>query len=241
MTKGRAVAWNGQVWIAVGEGTPSAAVRSLNGQYWEAIDLSGVMSSPPVPPGVDYRQASFYAVHTNSVATLIGGNATTPPTGAEACIIKTIDPTAKDHWEGNLLDTVTFSTSPPPIITGITYGQYWVASFIGYGGTSSLIQEYPSIIVGGLYDTSGGWDWTFSFDAGTTTTVFAHDIAWNGFVHVAVGDISGGAGPIWVSPDGKTWTTPALDWGDQATLYTVAWTGQRWLAGGVFARNRCCF
>ena len=232
LTKGRAVIWNGQVWIAVGEGATSPVVRSLDGQYWEPVDLSAVIKTADGSTK-DYSQASFYAVHSNSVATLIGGHLNT-----DVCIIKTIDPTAKNNWEGNMLDPSIFAIPPfpAPIITGITYGQYWVASFIGNGGYSPLAVEYPSVIVGQPYDTSGGTNWTFSDTTGALATLSAHDIAWNGFVYVAVGDVSGTgpwAGPLWTSPDGKTWSKPALDWGNQGPLYTVAWTGQRWLAGGM--------
>jgi hypothetical protein len=202
-SSGTGVAWNGSMWVAVGDGTNTIAY-SINGQYWYPSNNSvGIFS---YGYGIAWNGSIWVAVGggTNSIAYSSDGINWTASNNSTSIFYIGFG----IAWNGEMWVAVGFGTNsiayssdginwtPSNNSTsifsddgnGIAWnGEMWVA--VG-SGTNSIAYS------------SDGINWTPS---NNSTSIFSigYDIAWNGEMWVAVGS---GTNSIAYSYDGKNWT-----------------------------------
>jgi hypothetical protein len=223
--------WNGNLWVAAGEGTNTLA-WSYDGLVWTGLGAT------------TFTQAAYGVAWNGNVWLALGTGGNTMATSTDG---KT--------WTGQ--GTTVFDTSG---LSADWNGQAWVAGGIGTTNTlaystnanatswtglgkTSLSTSCNTVrwmlnkwVIGGAgtnqlwYSTnsSGSSGWTVSLTPnifGTST----NSIFWNGQIAVAVG--TGSTNTIATSPDGITWTGQGIN-----TFTTagndVTWNTKRWVAGG---------
>jgi hypothetical protein len=222
----RGVAWNGSMWVGVGEDEIGNAViaSSADGMEWTPCVISG------------------------SIATAVAWNGSLWVAAIDDTMVYSFD--AVEWQEGTIVITTGDINSGVISIvwngssfTGITTTKIF-NSFDGMNWTetvnttdvlisSNVVATNGSMtLIGGSGTTSGilysynGVNWTAS-DA----DLIVYSIAWNGSVWVAVGG-NGGATAIYAySADGITWTLENLAGFTECN--TVAWNGSVWVLQGL--------
>jgi hypothetical protein len=218
------LAWNGNMWVVVGEGTSNTIAYSTNGTDWTGLEnvifsVSGL--------GIAWNGNMWVAtgIGTNSLAYSYNGR---DWTGLGTSVFSTGYGIA---WNGNMWvatgnGTNTLAYSYDGINwTGFGYsvfsfggmniawnGNMWIATGIG---TNSLAYSEDGISWTGL---------------GSSIFSLGRDIAWNGNIWVAVGQ--GGANTITYSEDGLDWIGLGVDIFSTAG-HSVAWNGNMWVATGA--------
>jgi hypothetical protein len=215
------VAWNGSLWVAVGQGgsvvitspdginwttrtgpfTTAGYGIAWNGEVWVAAGY-GTVTLAYSFDGISWNSlgASIFTSEGHGVAwNGIVFVATGSGTNTLAYSFDGI------NWVG--VGTTIFSTAG----WGVAWnGTLWVAAGQGTNTFATSVN---------------GIDWTGR--GATIITSIAYNVAWNGSLWVAVGT---GTNTIASSPDGITWTgrTNTLTSGGRS----IAWTGMLWVAGG---------
>ena len=238
---GYGVAWNGTLWVAVGQGTAAGGAStttiatSPDGITWTPVNNSNYLFYPGY--GVDWNGTLWVAVGgvgegTNTIATSPDGITWT---GLGTSIFSQYGRGVA--WNG----TLPKIKNQQPIVA---VGQ----------GTNSIATSYDGITWTGLGTSIFSWrgrgvawngTWWVAVGSGTNsiatspdgitwtgrgTSIFTdgNGVAWNGTLWVAVGY---GINTIATSPDGITWT------GLGKTIFSttgrgVAWNGTLWVAVG---------
>jgi hypothetical protein len=248
---GRAAAWNGTMWVAVGEGGQNLIIYSYDGIEWIPVKNSNTYISPGyavVWTGINWVVTGYNGIVTYVYYSPDGINwlpSSTPnPTGV--CYSLAID--VKTIAGGTQSRTVAvgnfgtpgviysdddgiswFPASSPPLVSKLNCVAWNGTTWLTGGDTNQL------------YYSLDGSNWNA---IGTIFPTTITSIAWNGVVWVLTGLYSG-SGPL-----PEIWYTRALDgltgW-TLATfiptailtidLYSVIWNGKRWIAGGAEPTN----
>lgn len=239
---GRAVVWNGRIWVAVGQGGSAASniQYSTDGINWTASSSGGFSSSGR---GVAWNGRIWVAVGNNA--------------GATGSIKYSSDGI---NWANN--NSGGFSTEGRAVAWN---GRYWVAvgstggsgaagtiqySFDGINWTNANTTFFSlgmavawngriwvanggdSTTAGSLKYSADGINWSNSVSGGFVSGAGA-GVAWNGRMWVAVGQQTSGS--IQYSFDGSNWSNANFTF--SALGYSVAWNGSLWVAGGNNAGN----
>ena len=206
LSSGTGVAWNGSMWVAVGDGTNTIAY-SINGQYWYPSNNSmNIFSNGG--NGIAWNGTIWVAV---------GGGTNTIAYSSDGI-----------NWTGSNNSTTIFSYGG----YGIAWnGTIWVAvgggtnsiayssdginwtgannstTIFSYGGDGIAWNGEIWVAVGEGNNTiaysSDGINWTGSNNSTTIFSLYGSGIAWNGSLWVAVGE---GNNSIAYSSDGINWT-----------------------------------
>ncbi len=254
-SSGRAVAYNGTLWVAVGNGG-TAIATSPDGINWTAR-----LSRLSIGRSVAWNGSIWVAVGTGSTATIV--TSTDGITWASRG-----KPIASDGytviWDGSkFLAGGTGTTTTNKLVRSVD-GITWEAiDFTALSEINTLASNGVHWVVGGrqasvslsttslFYSTNGGITWqgcssSYSGAAGLALSYGARSIAWNGIMWVAVGDgISQVDGEvdgfltvintprsIATSTDGITWTGQLNNYFPTSGGYGIAWNGRTWIAGG---------
>ena len=227
---GRAVAWNGSLWVAGGDAGTSTISYSPNGITWTDVGTS-IFSTSCL--GVAWNGSLWVAMGqgTNTIATSPDG---INWTGRGSSIFSSNG--FKVGWNGSMWVAVGSGTN------SIAYSFDGI-NWIGRGTSIFSTQGRAVAWNGRLWVAVGQGTNTiaYSFDGvnwtGLSTSIFSTQgtgVAWNGTLFVAVGD--GATNTIATSPDGITWT------GRGKTIFTsqgvgVGWNGSLWVAVGFGTNN----
>ena len=234
---GNGVAFNGSMWVAVGEGT-NAIAYSTDGISWTGLGTSIFTNAY----GVAWGDGKFVAAGTGPNTSAYStdginwtGTSVFPITGTGRSV----------KWNGSIWlfagDTNThalaYSTDAinwtgtgsglfAPRADDIAWnGTRWVAVGQATGGPGNAI----------AYSDDNALTWT-GLGASVITTR-ARTILWNGKLFVAGGQ---GGNTLAYSYDGITWT--GLGTSVMGTnVSSLAWNGARWIAGGGNAPNNLAY
>ena len=240
VTAGNGAAWNGAMWVAVGDdSTPLATIKHSSdgvtwsnsisggfGRYGTDVVWNGAMW---VATGADDTNSNTIQSSTDGlhwVSTLSGGFGDS----GEGVV-----------WTGsrwyavgvNVLNSTTpsktqYSVDGRTWLGGMTGD--WVSnnsgSDLGWNG-NVLINVGNTVGAGGSikYSTDGS---TLSDCTLSDFTTAANGVAWNGSMWVAVGEDASNA--IKYSSDGIIWTDTNSS---SSNVYDVTWDGTKWLAVGI--------
>ena len=239
---GYASAWNGNMWVAVGQDTTTIAY-SYDGIKWKLVI------------GSDSYISIGYAVVWTGLNWVVGGrpninNLYYSPDGINWL---PSSPSLSFQWRGLATDVKTIlggrqSTTVAVGVSGIIYysqddGINWIQannslpfdlSCVHWNGTTWLAGGSSS----DLYFSFEGINWNGPINTGATTNEI-HSIFWNGVVWVFVGDynLSSSSYQIYYTTalDGQTgWTPATINVLGSPPIYfrTVIWNGVKWIAGG---------
>ena len=249
---GRAAAWNGSMWVAVGDGGTTTIIYSYDGIEWIPIDNSDI-----------YINQGRAVVWTgiNWIVTGVNGSTTYvyySPDGINWLPSITPTPTGVCYGLATDVKTIPGGTQSTTVAVGdfgnpsIIYSQDDGLSWTQIGFPFPSLNLYcvawngTTWLAGGdqlpnqLYWSFDGINWNGAIQV-TTTNI--RSIAWNGIVWVAVGsyDPSTLSYQVYYTPvlDGQSgWTQanvivsqfppifPRID------FFSVIWNGKRWIAGG---------
>jgi hypothetical protein len=225
-TKGNVAAWNGQLWVAGGQGTNNTAYSkdgiiwytssgpftscnaiAWNGNLWVAGGTNASNTLAYSYNGTSWTSNgnTIFSTQCNGIAwngfvfIAVGSGTNTIAFSYDGI-----------NWTG--LGTSIFSTSGNCIAWN---GQNWLA---GGSGTNTYAFSTTGI-------TSGSWT-----GASSTITTQVNAIAWNGFRWIAVGT---GTNTI-----AYTSNSNGTSWTGNNTMFTtsgnsVAWNGSYWILGGT--------
>ena len=191
------VAWNGQIWVAVGQITLVIGIGSTQtyyiGQIVTCSDINNLIWT--MRPIANLETINNYTAQSQGKAVA---------------------------WNGQLWVAVgTFGLSPKYITTssdGINWSTPFVPANVSTGQGNGLAWNGRLwIVVGSWQDTDGnryniirstdGVTWSSAINAIASTSYELNTITWNGTRFVAGGiNITNGNGLTLVSPDGITWT-----------------------------------
>ena len=240
------VAWNGSIWLALGNnGTDGIIASSSDGIIW-TLDLSG--SSTPFSGGsvksAAWNGSVWVAGGINSsggaIATSPDGKtwtAQTSPFDADCAVVASNGTMFVAGGQSLYSNDIAYSYDGirwviPPTesifglgngnVTSIAWnGQLWVAG--GIDGSNTTIGTSPD-----------GINWTkrtYPVALGSITSV-----AWNGSLWMACGlNSTDNSGCIVTSQNGTTWTDITANLGVASpftNINTVSWNGTRWFLGG---------
>jgi hypothetical protein len=196
-TTGRGVAWNGIMWIAVGQGTNSIAWSTDGKSGWTGVTWTG--TSFTAGNGVTWNGYMWVAVGegTNKLAWSIDGKTWTPGNNSPFTLGNGV------AWNGSMWVAVGAGTNK---LAWSTDGVNWtgIVSSIFTAGNGVAWNGSMWVAVGQGTNTiawsTNGRDWT-----GIVSSIFTSGkgVTWNGSMWVAVGE--GTTYPIAWSSDGKTW------------------------------------
>ncbi len=235
--RGRGIAWNGSMWIAVGKDSTTGASIAYsmdNGQQWTPVTNSDALFSVS-GYGIAWSGSRWIAAGqgNNSLLYSDNGLSWTPVVGSTTLFANGAYGVAYNgsRWVAvgaGTIFTIAYSTdngltwvggkdasgngSVVSIFTtqgyNVTWGGYrWVA--VGAGGNS--IAYSIDISAGGLVATAeDGAVWQGVANSSSLFSLGARSIAWNGKRYVAVG---GTTNSIAHSKDGITWTPITLGGG----------------------------
>ena len=216
------VAWNGSLWVAVGD-TPYAIGYSSNGINWTGVFTTAM----PVGRGVAWNGSLWVVVgengkiayssngidwtDTNTTVFTAGGGLGVAWNGSLWVAVGT----GSSHAIATSTDGITWTGRGKTILStayGVAWnGTRWVA--VGEGNNT-------------IAYSSDGITWT-----GAGFTVFdirGLGVAWNGTRWVAVGD--GSVNQLAYSSDGITWTGGGIVFSGGTAAGGVAWNGSLWVA-----------
>lgn len=233
---GFGVAWNGSLFVAVGQpyvagANQPAIATSPDGINWTPIPTPYIFGR-----GIAYNGSLFVAVSS------AGSSIITSPDGINWSI--PISPLSSgfgvvwsgSHWVVVGQDTSgnNVATSPDGInwtagtlsVLAVGYGIAWNGSlFVAVGQQIGSVS--PAIVT-----SPDGLTWTDR----SSSLSSGRGIAWNGSLWIAVGYGKLGGSSIVTSPDGINWTNSANDpfpnvnnTFPQGAGMSVVWTGSRWL------------
>ena len=220
-----AVAWNGSIWVAVGDGKDIDAIRySYDGKLWEnSGTINGNTSSTASFSAAD---GPGYCLAWNGTVWVAGGG-----TGQLLYSSNGINwNMASRDVHG---DKVTVLSAN---IHGVAwFNDKWVLII------SNESSGLPSILYSSLsipFDsgpTVREWEMGKLYGTVITLTNFkGYGVAWNGTIGIAVGEpVSPGTFSIFYSYDGKNWTGVPLSNSILPIGKSIAWHYDKWLAGGT--------
>jgi hypothetical protein len=189
---GSKVAWNGKMWVAVGNGSSSENIKySFDGSNWNNLVSGGFNGSP-------------YNIGWNEKMWIAVGDGGSP----NASIKYSLD---GSNWNN---------------ISSGGFGSYGVA--VAWNGTLWVAMGYGSGSLSIKYSYDGS-NWYDSSSSGFTSTYGG--IAWNGFMWVAVGNADTENARIQYSYDGINWKNSAGG-GPNNGARGVAWNGYMWVVVG---------
>ena len=204
--KCKQVAWNGSIWLAVGnDGTDGIIASSPDGIRW-TVELSG--SGTPFSG----TSRSVNAVAWNGylwVACGSGGGG-----GGQGRIATSAD---GKTW---IQRTSPFANNCYAVAAN---GNMFVA--VGYTNDyKNIAYSYDGII----------WEKPNTTSIFGGLSARAYSVAWNGQLWVMGGIANDSAGIIATSPDGINWQPQTIPGSLSAAIrvYSVAWNGSLWMAGG---------
>jgi hypothetical protein len=240
-SRGRGVAWNGQMWVAVGEeGDSITTLNNTIAYSYDGIIWTGVTGSTDIfsnGRGVAWNGNMWVAV---------GQKATNGRSIAYSYDGKTwkIDTYGNDFLSNGY---------------GVAWnGQMWVA--VGTGSSNSIAYSYNGISWIGVTDSNiimsfvNGIAWNGNMwvagGEGTNTLAYSYDgindwtgstngndflsngygVAWNGTMWVAVGLAVTNGNSIIYSYDGINWIKITNN--ITTYIFTIAWNGTMWIATG---------
>jgi hypothetical protein len=247
---GYAAAWNGTMWVAVGEGGNNTIIYSYDGIEWIPIKNSEIYITPGY--AVVWTGINWVVTGTTGSGGItyvyyspdgINWLPSTTPSSTGTCYGLATD--VKTIVGGTLATTVAVGDfGTPGIIYSVDDGINWTQIgfplpslnlyCVAWNGTTWLAggDQIPNQ----LYWSFDGINWNGAIQV-TTTNI--RSIAWNGIVWVAVGnyDPSTLSYQVYYTPvlDGQSgWTqanvivslSPIID------FFSVIWNGKRWIAGG---------
>ena len=255
-----AVAWNGSIWVAMGQGTNSLAY-SYDGFTWTGLGTSlfqiSTSVSGAVPPygGFAWNNYIWVAVCTSS-PTNVGnyflysydGINWIPNAQGGLPITTTFCNFVNVYWNGSLFlacgNSQTNVYNMAYSYNGIQW--YYVTSVTGSASINAAAwngTQWCTSAAGGNYlmNSSDGVKWVqntatfYSPIAWNTTT--PTQIIYNGQIWLATGQTNAGYNThLWYSWDGWNWTNVSTT-GLNATLFpwginNLAWNGFMWIACG---------
>ena len=228
------VAWNGQIWVAVGYRLTNKIAYSYDGITWNPSTNGNSIFN--FGYGVAWGQDKWIAIgkkQTNVIAYSYDGIIWTGLNGLDI-IFNQVEGGRSIAWNGTMwvagglgtnttiaysYDGISWNGATPNVISSscscIAWnGQMWVAG--GNGSSNKIAYSYDGIIWTGVNGSTG----IFSNCSG---------VAWNGTMWVAVGQ---GTNKIAYSYDGIIWTGSTSGNAIFNFGYGVAWNGTMWVAGG---------
>ena len=221
-----AVAWNGSIWVAVGDGENIDAIRySYDGKIWEKSGTIDGTTTSPSSASFLTADGPGYCLAWNGTVWVAGGG-----TGQLLYSSNGINwnSASREVAEGN---------APSANIYGVAwFNDKWVLII---GNESS---DQPSILYSSLsipFDRGPGVrEWEKGKLDGTETTLTnfkGYGVAWNGTIGIAVGEpVSSGSFSIFYSYDGKNWNGVPSSNSILPIGKSIAWHYDKWLAGGVY-------
>jgi hypothetical protein len=253
--RGKAVAWNGSIWVAVsdqhnGTNPNSTIAYSSDGINWTAVpfDPFGGYATN----GIAWNGSIWIAVGTNAGGGFGSTSAATSPDGINWTSCTGPFPGGQSNciasngslWVagglgigGNKIasssDGLNWTSSTSPIFQGgQCYTVAWNGSIWVAGGNGGGINSTSQLV----YSTNGT-DWT---TADSPSDIFGggqcNSVAWNGSLWLAGGSDEGG-NRIYYSVNGKDWTSSRDTYGNANLIFTneclsVSWNGTYLIAGG---------
>lgn len=250
-----AVAYNGRIWVAVGNGGTAIATSSdginwtrrtstlttgrsvaWNGSIWVVVGYGGRSTVVTSPDGIDWTDrgkpiaTEGYSVIWDGSKFVAGGRGTTATD-------KLIQSSNGITWEAinftSLSEIYTLASSGLRLIVG------------GRQTTTTLTTTTL------FYSNNAGITWlptvsSYSGQAGIALSYATRSIAWNGSIWVAVGNgitqtqgqidgfisIINTSRSIATSTDGIYWTGQLNNFFPTSGGYGIAWNGRKWIAGG---------
>jgi hypothetical protein len=222
-TTGNAVAWNGTMWVAVGQGV-NAIAYSYDGLNWVGL-------------GINYTSGKCIAWNgTMWLAGFSNGRIAYSYNGMIWTAVSQISSISQISyftscnaiaWNGTQWCAGGTSDNSCPIITsydGFTWEEQ-STSLTSCNDIKSNGQMWVAAGAGGIRYSYNGTNW-FSISTAITNTIIV--VAWNGKMWLA-----GGAGTIKFLS-----STNGIDWTNLGNIFTtwctaIAWTGDKWIAGGL--------
>ena len=233
-TTGNAVAWNGTMWVAVGEGA-NAIAYSYDGLSWVGIRTSLFSNGK--------------CIAWNGYMWLAGGSDGTLAysyDGINWAAISQIFLTSCNAiaWNGTMW--CVGGASSNPIITSF-YGFTWTQQTNNFTSCKDIKSNGQMWVAVGSATTSAttsanaiqysydGINWYSATELNTTTTNI-NAVAWNGKRWVA--DSPSTPNALAYSDDGISWTSNG---NGVISTSAIAWTGDKWIAGGLDLSSSCVF
>ena len=232
-----AIAWNGSIWVAVGQGT-STIVSSVDGISWVPRDLNIVITSAAY--GVAWNGSIWIVVGTSGNTVRTNVVATSPDgivwTGRGNFVLSSGTNTqlGRIAWNGSVFLAGTYNggaqlyTSPDGITwtershtLGYTYKIVWNGStfLICNGPTGNTYALLNDAVNGAIVTTS--------------MSLYQYGAAWSPTLGIWVMcgfDPFSSTYPIYYSYNGVSWATVNLG---NSTLYDVQWNGTNFVAAGA--------
>ena len=231
---GYGVAWNGSIWVAVGDnGGVGSIIYSIDGKIWDTTTGDFTIRGS----GVAWNGSMWVAVGSGGSAAnniLYSTNGTTwnPTTGGFATQGYGV------AWNGSIWVAVGQGGSAEANILYSTDGINWNPTTGGFSTTGNGIAWNGSIWVAVGSGGSAANNILYSYNGinwNSTTGGFAaqgYGVAWNGSVWVAVGNGGSAANNILYSTDGINWNPTTTGGFASGIGKAIAWNGSIWVATG---------
>jgi len=245
LTAVRGVAWNGSLWVAVGNNDDGSVTITTSP---DGITWTDASNNP-------FTSRYGYGIAWNGIWVAVGWNvdntvtiATSPDgatwTGQSNPLSAAGQAVA---WNGslwvavgaNVSQTVTIVTSPDgitwtpstnnPFELGVGNGIAWNGIWVAVGTRSAGGHNLAVIAT-----SPDGATWTVQSNPFDSADSNARGIAWNGSLWVVVANNISGVAAIATSPDGITWTNrnSPFDQDGSPSAFGIAWNGYLWIAVG---------
>jgi hypothetical protein len=225
------VAYNGSMWVVVGEallsGSGPSIAWSADGITWTPVD------DIPFTRGnhVAWNGAMWVAAGQGgaTIATSTDGvnwTARTAPFTTSANGVAW----GGGQWVAVGRGGTQIATSPDGITWTARSSPFpYAGNGVAWNGSMWVVAGDATFGTGATIATStDGESWTQV--SANPMTQNASSVAWNGSMWVGVGRSQEGAGVIATSPDGATWTAQASPFTTAAN--SIGWNGSYWVAGG---------
>jgi hypothetical protein len=244
---------NTPIYFGSGKSTPAVLINSTNGLFWQPLDVTNLFAD--VVNFVRYNgiiylaggggsTSSFTMAYSYDGVNWIGLN-------------KIIGNYVNDiKWNGSMWVAVGYGIASGYGANNIAYS-YDGINWTGLGRSSALFGSSSTLYGGNAVEWNGTM-WIAAGTKGTNSLIYSYDginwnvtntdpfitggsaIAWNGNMWVAGGGgiNAGTAANIGYSYDGINWVskntnfTAAYDYNFSGGVYSFAWNGRFWLAGG---------
>lgn len=242
-TAAQAVAWNGQIWVAVGSGYTTVA-SSVDGISWVPRDMSTVIGSAAY--GVTWN-GTLWIVVGYSGATVGTNIVSTSPDGivwtGRGSFVSTsgVNPgLGRITWNGSLFSTVSAASSKAYTSTdAITWTErshnYTVGYNVIWNGSLFIMCLGTSGSVSVIETSADGINWT-AISASYSGTEYWNSAAWSPSlgIWVLAGYQSNASYSSYLmySYNAYTWTSVGPSAGAY-TLYDIQWNGTNFVAAGL--------
>jgi hypothetical protein len=241
---GSRAAWNGSLWVAVGDpsGTGSPIAYSRDGIAW--TDVSNNAGGLTLGRDVAWNGLWWIAVGEGAVRSRDGRNwENISPLGS---LVQAYGIAANDTtW---LMVGETSDASGIIIFSNSLQGGTWVDAHQWVGGRATsavwggqwIVSSTPcdpsAYSLQYASDPAGTWNWVTDT---SLNGVSVNDVEWNGDYFVAVGDLSNNGMTIIHSRDGSGNWSDASNNPFHLHAYGITWNDRRWIAVGDVSNNQC--